>query len=102
MLYRTTWFVFMSHLRVVRKTLISGAPVRAKTSHPTLRDAYCAREIEKNASYEGHYAISYPAAPLRVETYASTRCWASGAFGMSMRTKPSFRKQQPGASLPVY
>jgi hypothetical protein len=62
-------FVFMSYVRVVRKTLISGAPDPAKTSQSTPYDAYRAREIEENASYKGYYAISYPIAPLRVETY---------------------------------
>jgi hypothetical protein len=59
----------MSYMLVVRKTLISGAPVPARTSQPTPYDAYRAREIEENASYEGYCTISYPIAPLRVETY---------------------------------
>jgi hypothetical protein len=71
MLYRMIRFVFMSHLRVVRKTLISGAPVLAKTSQPTPHDAYCAREIEKNASYEGYYAINCPTTLLKIEIYVS-------------------------------
>jgi hypothetical protein len=79
------WFVFMSYVRVVRKTLISSALVPAKTSQSTPYDAYRAREIEENASYKGYYAISYPIAPLRVETFT---------FSVSMRTKSSFRKQR--------
>ena len=66
-----TRFVFMSHLRVVRKTLISGAAVPTKTSQSTPYDAYCAREIKNDASYEAYYATSYPIAPLIVKSYVS-------------------------------
>jgi hypothetical protein len=48
----------MSHLSVVRKTLISGAPVPTKTSLSILYNAYCTREIENDASYEAYYASS--------------------------------------------
>jgi hypothetical protein len=66
-----TWFVFMSYLRVVRKTLISGASVPTKITQSTPYDAYCARQIENNASYEAYYVSSYPIAPWIVKSYGS-------------------------------
>lgn len=71
MLYRVIRFIFISHLRVVRKTLISASVVQTKTSQPTPYDAYCAREIENDAGYEACHARSYSIALLMAKSYVS-------------------------------